>query len=134
MKPSTVNFPVSPLRRHLATRLSNSKKIEKLADRQNRTLGKLHRKAVKVQDDLKMSGWVNELLSMGPKHSVRDKFNEVHFLADINNFMSEMKKHDALGGKLCEIEAAAKWYTKKYAGLHVIWDLKKLETISKTTN
>ena len=71
MKPSTVNFPVSPLSRHLATRLSHSNKIEKLADRQDRTLGKLHRKAVKVLDDLKMSGWVDELLSMGPKHPVQ---------------------------------------------------------------
>ena len=27
--------------------------------------------------------------------------------------MSELKKQDALGGKLCEIEAVAKGYTKK---------------------
>ena len=50
---------------------------------------------------------------MGPKHPVRDKLNAIHFLADIDSFFSELKKHDVLGEKLCEIEAAAKWYTKK---------------------
>ena len=75
----------------LATRLSHSKKIEKLDDRQNRPPGKLHKKAVKVLNDMKMPGWVDELLSMGPKHPVRDKFNEVHFLADID-FFSELNE------------------------------------------
>ena len=56
-----------------------------------------------------MPVWVDELLSMGPKHLVREKFNEVQFLADID-FLSELKKHDVRGKNLCEIEAAAKWY------------------------
>ena len=54
--------------------------------------------------------WVREVLSFGPKHPVRDKFNEIHFLADIDSFLSELKLIP--GEKLCEIEAAAKRYGK----------------------
>ena len=67
----------------LATRLRHSKKIENLADRQVRPPRKMDRKAVKELDDIKLQGWVDELLSVGPKHRERDKFNDVRFLADI---------------------------------------------------
>ena len=54
---SVINYVLRQARINaLATRLSYSKKIEKLADRQDRSLGKLHRKAVNVLDDLKMPG------------------------------------------------------------------------------
>ena len=48
----------------------------------------------------------------GPKHPVLDKFNEVHFLANIDSFLSELKLNRLLGEKLCEIEAASKRYAK----------------------
>ena len=56
--------------------------------------------------------WEREVLSFGPKHPVRDKFNEFHFLADIDSFLSELKLNRIPGEKLCEIEAAAKRYAK----------------------
>ena len=55
---------------------------------------------------------VREVLSFGPKHPVRDKFNEIQFLADFDKFLSELKLNRLPGGKLCEIEAAAKRYAK----------------------
>ena len=55
---------------------------------------------------------MREVLSFGPKHPVRDKFNEIHFLADIDSFLSELKLKRIPGEKLCEIEAAAKRYAK----------------------
>ena len=67
----------------LATRLRHSKKIENLADRQVRPPRKMDRKAVKELDDIKLQGWMDELLSVGPKNRERDKFNDVCFLADI---------------------------------------------------
>ena len=52
--------------------------------------------------------WVREFLTFGPKHPARDKFNEIHFLADIDSFLSELKLNRIPGEKLCEIETAAK--------------------------
>ena len=48
----------------------------------------------------------------GPKYPVRDKFNEIHFLADIDSFLSELKLKRIPGEKLCEIKASAKRYAK----------------------
>ena len=49
---------------------------------------------------------------MGPKHPIRDKFNETHFLADIDIFLSQLKNQKSSGETLFEIEAAAKAYAK----------------------
>ena len=47
-----------------------------------------------------------------PKHPIRNKFNETHFLADINIFLSQLINQKTSGGTLCELEAAAKAYAK----------------------
>ena len=47
-----------------------------------------------------------------PKHPVREKFNKIHFFADIDIFLSELKLNRIRGEKLGEIEAAAKRYAK----------------------
>ena len=52
--------------------------------------------------------WVREVLSFGPKHPVRGKINEIHFLADLNSFLSELKLIRLPGEKLCETEAYPK--------------------------
>ena len=36
----------------------------------------------KPLDDIKLPIFVEEFLSYGPKHPIRDKYNENHFLAD----------------------------------------------------
>ena len=43
---------------------------------------------------------------------VRDNFSQIHFLADIDSFLSDLKLNRKPGEKLCEIEAAAKRYAK----------------------
>ena len=63
-------------------------------------------------DNIELPGWVHEVLLMGPKHHIRDKFIETHFLADINIFLSQLKNQKTAGETLCEIEAAAKAYAK----------------------
>ena len=50
---------------------------------------------------------------MCPKHPIRDKLNETHFLADIDVFLSQLKNQKTSGETLCEIEAAAKAYARK---------------------
>ena len=69
-------------------------------------------RAVRVLDEVILPLWVWEVLRFGPKHPVRDKFNEIHFLADIDSLLSELKLNRIPGEKLCEIEAAAKRYAK----------------------
>ena len=55
---------------------------------------------------------MQEVLSFGLKHPIRDKINEIHFLADIDSFLSKLKLNRIPGEPLCEIEAAAKRYAK----------------------
>ena len=73
----------------------------KLSERQNRLLGKQDEVSVKALDDVELSDWVQQVLELGPKHPARDKFNETHFLADIDIFLLDLKSGEAF----CEIEA-----------------------------
>ena len=41
---------------------------------------------------------------------MRDKFNELHFLADVDGLVRELRENNTDGEKLCEIESSAKWY------------------------
>ena len=56
--------------------------------------------------------FVLDILSLGPKQHVRDTFNEVHFLADVNKLVRELHENKTEGEKFCEIEVSAKWYAK----------------------
>ena len=69
--------------------------------------------SVVVLDNIELLGWVHEVLSMGPKDPIIDKFNETDFLADIIIFLSQLKNQKTPGGILFKIEAAAKAYGKK---------------------
>ena len=91
---------------------NNRKKLEKLSERQDKPLGGRNERSVKVLDNIEMPEWVYEVLSMGPKHPIRDKFNETHFLADKDIFLSQLKNQKTSAETLCEIEAAAKAYAK----------------------
>ena len=53
-----------------------------------------------------------DFLPLGPKHPVRDKFNEVHFLEDVNKFVGELRENKSEVEKFCEIETSAKRYAK----------------------
>ena len=87
-------------------------KLAKLSERQDRPLRNgSHNNVVKL-DDVELLKFVLELLSLGPKHPVRDKFNEVHFLADLDRLVRELRKNNTDGEKLCEIELLAKCYAK----------------------
>ena len=81
-------------------------------EKQDRPLKNLDERSVRILDEVVLPLWVRQVLSFGPKHPVRDKFNEFHFLADIDSFLSELKLIRLPREKLCEIEAAAKRYAK----------------------
>ena len=90
----------------------HKRKLEKLAERQDRPLKHLDERSFRILDEVYLPLWVQEVLSFGPKHPVRDKFNEIHFLADNDSFLSKLKLNRLPGETLCEIEAAAKRYAK----------------------
>ena len=87
-------------------------KLEKLSLRQDKPLRETNKIAVKTLDGIELPVFVNEMLSYGPKHPVRDKFNEIHFLADVDKLVRSLRENGTSGEKLCEIESTAKWYAK----------------------
>ena len=89
---------------------THQKKLMKIPERQDRPLGKQGEGSVRALDDVELSNWVQKVLALGPKHPVRDKFNETHFLADMDIFLSDLKNRKVPGEALCEIEAVAKAY------------------------
>ena len=67
----------------------HKRNLKKLSERQDKPLKNLDERSVRVLDEVILPLWVREVLSVGPKHPVRDKFNEIHFPADID--LSELK-------------------------------------------
>ena len=92
---------------------THQKKLMKLSERQDRPLGKQDEGSVRALDDVELRNWVQQVLAIGSKHPVRDKFNETHFLADIDIFLSGLKNRLVPGEAVCEIEAMAKSYAKR---------------------
>ena len=107
----------------------HKRNLEKLSERQDRPLKKLDGRSVRVLDEVILPLWVREVLSFGPKHPVRDKFHEIHFLADNDSFLSQLKLNRIPGEKLCEIEATAKRYAKNVKETPLTKVLKKPESI-----
>ena len=66
-------------------------------------------------DGRELPKFVIDILSLGTKHPVRDNINEVHFLADVDKLVRELRENNTEVEKLCEFKASAKWYAKKYA-------------------
>ena len=88
-------------------------KLVKLSERQDKLPGGRNEQSVKVLDKIELPGWVQEVLSTGPKHPIRAKFNETHFFANIDIFLSQLKNQKTSGETLCEIGDAAKAFAKK---------------------
>ena len=87
--------------------------IAKLSERHDRPLRNGFHNIAVILDGVKLPKFVTDVLSLGPKHSIRDKFNEMHFLADVDRLVCELRESSTDGERLCEIESSAKWYTKK---------------------
>ena len=68
---------------------------------------------MRALDDIELPNWVQQVLPLGPKHPVKDKFNETHFVPDIDKFLSDLKNCKVPAEPLCEIEAVAKAYAKR---------------------
>ena len=69
--------------------------------RHDRPLRKSSYSNVVIMDGGKHPKCVVELLLLGPKHPVRDNFDEVHFLADVDKLGRELQEKKTDGEKLC---------------------------------
>ena len=87
-------------------------KLDKLSEREDRPLRNGSHSNVVIMDGRELPKVVLDILSLRPKHPVRDKFNEVHFLADVDKLVRELLENNTEGEKLCENEAFAKWHAK----------------------
>ena len=88
-------------------------------------------------DGFQLPKFVLDVLSLDPKHPVRDKLNEVHLLADIDGLVRELKENNTDGEKLCEVESSAKWHAKKVRETPMDRGVKKANDFferSKTTS
>ena len=63
-------------------------KLEKIPERHD---GPLKNLDDRLLDEVFSPPWVREVLDFGPKLVVRDRFNEIHLLSDIDSFLSELK-------------------------------------------
>ena len=68
---------------------------------------------VKIIGDLEPPKYVIDLLSLGPKHPVLDQFNEMHFLADIDKVLAQMKNDDSNIDAMNEVNALTVGYLKQ---------------------
>ena len=85
--PSVIkNLSLRGQRQTATVKETHQKKLMKLSERQDRPLRKQGEGSVRALDDVDLPNWVQQVLALGPKHPVRDKFNETHFLADIDIF------------------------------------------------
>ena len=64
-------------------------KLAKLSKRQDRPLRNGSHNNVITLDGVELAKLVFDVLSLGSKHPVRDKFIEVHFFADVDNLVRE---------------------------------------------
>ena len=113
VRPELMTSAVSRIRREMRNhsamvqnRLNG--KLDKLSERQDIPLWTGSRSNVVIMDGGELPNFVVDILSLGPKHPRRDKFNEVHFLADVDKLVRELRETRSEGEKLFEIEASAK--------------------------
>ena len=135
LMPSVVGSVKREMRNHSAmvqNRLNG--KLDKLSERQDRPLWNGSHSNVVIMDGRELPNFVLEILSLGPKHPVSDKFNEVHFLGDVNKLVRELRENNAGGERLCEIEASAKWYAKKVRETRMNRGVKKVHDYLKTND
>ena len=68
-------------------------KLAKLSERQERLLRNGSHNNVVTLDGVELPKFVLDVLSLGPKHPVRDKFNEVYFLAVVDRLVRELREN-----------------------------------------
>ena len=89
----------------------HAKKVSNLSEQQGKPLRTVGQ-TVKVLTDVKPPQFVIDVLAMGPKHPVRDEFNDMHFLASMDNCMRALANDGVEGDATNELNGLASWYVK----------------------
>ena len=117
VRPELMPSVVGSIRREMTNHSAMVKnrlngKLDKLSERKDKPLRNGSHSDVVIMDGRELPKFVLDILSLGPKHPVRDKFNEVHFLADVDKLVRELRQNNTEREKLFEIGASAKLYAK----------------------
>ena len=84
-------------------------KFQCLADYQETPLRNV-KNTVLVVVDFAPPQYFTDLLSLGPKHPIRDRFNEMHFLADVDRSLSLLKSEGSTDEVINDINAISNIY------------------------
>ena len=76
-------------------------------------------------DGVELPKFVLDVLSLGPKHPVRKKFNEVNFFADADILVGELRENNTNGENLCEKNCLPNGTPRTYVSHQWIEVLKK---------
>ena len=68
--------------------------------------------AIRTLDGIESPVFVKEMLSYGPTHPAKDKFNEILFPAEVDKLVRLLRGNGTSGEKPCKIESAIKCYAK----------------------
>ena len=91
LMPSVVSIIRREIRYHSAMVQNRPNgKLDKLSERQNRPLRKGSKSIVVIIDGSEHPKFVLHNLLLGPKHTVRDNSNQVHFLKDVEKFVHKL--------------------------------------------
>ena len=89
--PSVVSSVRREMRNHSAMVQNRPNgKRDKLSERQDRPLRNGSHSNVVIMDGPELPMFVLDILSLGPEHLVRDKFNEVYFHADVDKLVRDL--------------------------------------------
>ena len=115
---------------HCETHKRQANKIATLADRQEKPLSKIGN-TIKIVDELEIPEVIKNYLALGPKHPVKDDFDELQFLADIDALLHDMKAAGEPNEKVDEVNAQTLWYCKQMKKQRPDPMLKKVNTYLK---
>ena len=66
-------------------------KLDKFSERQDRPLRNGTHSNIVIMDECELPKFVLDILSLRPKHPVRHKFNEVHFIVEVDKLGRELR-------------------------------------------
>ena len=63
--------------------------------------------------DIKVADTITGYLALGPKHPVREQFNELQILPEVDSLLHSLKDDQVPHEKKDEVNALALWYGKR---------------------
>ena len=88
------------------------RKLESLSSEQEKPLHNV-RNTVEIVGGIKVPDLVLDYLSLVPKHTVCDNFSDLHFLADVDRLLYNLKTNDIENDKLYEVNALTEMKQQK---------------------